>query len=262
MRLARFRHRGRTKVGKIEKGTINEIRGGLFGNHALNGTSYRLDEVKLLSPVVPNQMFGPGLNFIDHLAHASGITGQNTMADDPRPWHKGTNGIIGPEEPIIIPYDSYGGVQHEGECLAVIGHPTKRVSPDQGWSHILGYTCGNDVSERGWQKADRSFWRAKGADTFSPIGPWIDTDFDPRQGSDMIVRLNGRETQRANTKDMYFDFGTLISHISQWVTLRPGDIIWSGTTGDPEDMRPGDVVEVEISGIGILKNPIIAEPIG
>ena len=259
MRLARFRHQGRTRYGVVDNDEIVEVRGSIFGRYTVTDTRRLIGEVRLLAPVAPSQMFGPGLNFADHLAHASGVTGQTEMADTPRPWHKGVNGVIGPGDPIVIPYDSETGVEHEGECLAVIGRRTKRVTAEGGWGCILGYTCGNDVSERTWQKSDRSFWRAKAADTFAPIGPWIETDFDPRSGGDMIVRLNGREVQRAGTRDMYFDFGTLVSYISQWVTLLPGDIIWSGTTGDPENMKPGDLVEVEVEGIGVLENPVAAE---
>ncbi|MBI2871952.1 MAG: fumarylacetoacetate hydrolase family protein [Chloroflexi bacterium] len=256
MRIARFRHGARTRYGIVEGNEVAEVRGSIFGRSQPTGSRYPLGEVKLLAPVVPSQMFGPGLNFAEHLAHASGITGQTRMAETPNPWHKGVNALIGPEDTIVIPYDSQAGIQYEGECLAVIGRRARRVSSEEGWACILGYTCGNDVSERGWQRADRSFWRAKAADTFSPIGPWIETEFDPRRGSYMVVRLNGREVQRANTRDMHFDFGTLVSYISQWVTLKPGDIIWSGTTGAPENMNRGDVVEVDVEGVGVLRNRV------
>ncbi|MEE8443385.1 MAG: fumarylacetoacetate hydrolase family protein [Dehalococcoidia bacterium] len=259
MRLARFRHQGRVHYGIVEGDEVVEIRGGIFGRFETTNTRHKLDSVKLVAPVQPSQMFGPGLNFADHLGHAAAIMGHSEMPPTPDPWHKGVNAIIGPGDTILIPYDSKAGIEHEGECLAVIGKPTRRVTAEEGWERILGYTCGNDVSERTWQRDDRSFWRAKAADTFSPFGPWIDTEFDPRKGGDMIVRLNGREVQRASVGNMHFDFGTLVSYISQAVTLRPGDIIWSGTTGEPENMNPGDLVEVEVEGIGVLRNPVAKE---
>jgi 2-keto-4-pentenoate hydratase/2-oxohepta-3-ene-1,7-dioic acid hydratase in catechol pathway len=243
----------------VEDDEIVEVRGGIFGQHTVTDIRHPLAEVRLLSPVAPSQMFGPGLNFADHLAHASEIIGQSEMLDTPQPWHKGINAVIGPDDTIVIPHDSPTGIEFEGECMAVIGRRARRVTPDEAWDCVFGYTCGNDVSERTWQRGDLSFWRAKAADTFSPIGPWIETEFDPRAGSDMVVRLNGREVQRASTRDMYFDFGALVSYVSQWVTLRPGDLIWSGTSGEPQNMNPGDVVEVEVEGIGVLRNPVASE---
>lgn len=109
------------------------------------------------------------------------------MSATPEPWHKAVNALSNPGDAIVIPFDSTTGIQYEGECLAVIGVPTRRVSPEEAWRRILGYTCGNDVSERTWQSNDNSMWRGKGADTFAPIGPWIDTEFDPKQGGDMVV---------------------------------------------------------------------------
>ena len=118
---------------------------------------------------------------------------------------------------------------------------------------------GNDISERTWQRDDREFWRAKGSDTFAPIGPWIETSFNPREQNAMIVRVNGQEVQKAYTSDMFFNFGKLISFISQAITLSPGDMIWSGTSGHPENMSHGDIVEVEVENIGILTNKVVNE---
>lgn len=259
MRFARFRHGRRTRYGLVEGSEIVEVGGNIFGRFTVTENRHPLSEVQLLAPFRPSQMFGPGLNFADHLEHASGVIGVASMPEVPQPWHKATSAIAGPGEAIVIPYDSPTGIQYEGECIAVIGRKARRVSPESGWDYILGYTCGNDVSERTWQSNDMSFWRAKGADTFSPLGPWIDTDFDPRHGGDMVVRLNGKEVQRAAVRKMYFDFGTLVSFVSQWVTLMPGDMIWSGTTGEPQNMYPGDTVEVEVEGIGVLGNPVEQE---
>ena len=142
--------------------------------------------------------------------------------------------------------------------MAVIGKHCRRVAPDKAAKYILGYACGNDVSDRTWQGEDWTFWRAKGSDTFAPVGPWIETGIDP-QKLDMIVRLNGREVQRCHSKDMLFTFPEIISYISQQVTLQPGDLVFSGASGVTCAIKPGDTVEVDIPGIGVLSNPVTAE---
>ena len=142
--------------------------------------------------------------------------------------------------------------------MAIIGKACRRVSPQEAGSYIFGYSCGNDVSERAWQKDDWTFWRAKGSDTFAPVGPWIETDINP-QALEMIVRLNGEEVQRGRTEEMLFTFAEIVSYISQQVTLQPGDMIFSGSTGVTTDLKDGDLVEVEIPGIGILSNPVVRE---
>jgi 2-keto-4-pentenoate hydratase/2-oxohepta-3-ene-1,7-dioic acid hydratase in catechol pathway len=176
----------------------------------------------------------------------------------PEPWQKGVNALTGPEDPIIIPKDSLGEVHFEGEAVAVIAKACRRVTPVQAPKYILGYTCGNNVSERAWQKSDRTPWRSNGADSFAPVGPWVETDADP-QRLEMIVRVNGREVQHGCTKDMRFSFAQIVSYISQQVTLRPGDLVFSGSSGATEALHPGDVVEVEIPGVGMLRNPVVGE---
>jgi 2-keto-4-pentenoate hydratase/2-oxohepta-3-ene-1,7-dioic acid hydratase in catechol pathway len=205
-------------------------------------------------------MWGPGLNFAQHLGFATSLLGDKAppTPQHPEPWHKGRNALTGPNDPIIIPKDSGGDVHYEGEAVAVIGKECRRVTPAQAAKFILGYTCGNDVSERSWQKSDWTMWRAKGSDSFAPVGPWIEKDVDP-QALELIVWVNGREVQRAYTKDMLFTFREIVSYISQQVTLHPGDLVFSGTTGTTSALRPGDVVEVDIPGIGVLRNPVVAE---
>jgi 2-keto-4-pentenoate hydratase/2-oxohepta-3-ene-1,7-dioic acid hydratase in catechol pathway len=176
----------------------------------------------------------------------------------PEPWHKGRNSLTGPEDPIIIPKDSSGDVHFEGEVVAVIGKECRRVTPAQSPRFILGYTCGNDVSERTWQKKDWTMWRAKGADTFAPVGPWIETNINPQE-LELMVRLNGQEVQRVHTRQMLFTFQEIVSYISQQVTLHPGDMVFSGTSGTTSALKPGDVVEVSVAGIGVLRNPVVAE---
>lgn len=258
MKIARARLGRRSFYGIVQDHELVEFRGDPFGQRRPTGEVYRLSDVKLLPPAEPTQIWCPGLNFLDHLATSAAAGGHSTAPTQPAPWHKGINSLIGHEDYIVIPKDSKGNVHYEGELVAVIGKRCRRVSPTEAWDYIFGYTCGNDVSERDWQKGDRYMWRAKGADTFCPVGPWIETNADPKN-VDMLVRVNGRQVARAHARDMLFDFGKIISHISQSVTLQPGDLLFSGTTGDTSAMRPGDVVEVEMTGIGILRNHVRAE---
>jgi len=244
----------------VEGDEVVEIRGSIYARFRVTDTRYKLGEVKLLAPTDPLQIWCPGLNFAEHLEFAGDLLGQDKTpgSQHPEPWIKARSALIGHEDFIIIPRDSSGDVHYEGEAVAVMGKMCRRVSPQEALRYVLGYTCGNDVSERVWQKADWTFWRAKGADTFAPVGPWIETEVDP-SNLDMVVRLNDQEMQRANTGHMIHDFPSIISYISQQVTLYPGDLVFSGTTGTTSTMKPEDVVEVEISGVGVLRNSVRAE---
>ena len=260
MKIARFRNERRTAYGVVEGDEVAEIRGSIYTRFRITDTRHKLRDVKLMVPTDPLQIWCPGLNFADHQEFAGGVLGSEKMPSFQHlsPWHKGRTALIGHEEFIVIPKDSSGDVHYEGEAVAVIGKMCRRVSPKEAPKYVLGYTCGNDVTERTWQKEDWTFWRAKGADTFGPVGPWIETEVDPRD-MDMVVRLSGQEMQRANTGDMIHDFPEIISYISQHVTLHPGDLIFSGSTGSTSAMKPEDVVEVDIGGIGILRNFVRAE---
>ena len=260
MKIARFHDGRRTAYGVVDQDEIAEIRGSIFARFRITDTRYKLGDVRLLPPTDPMQILCPGLNFAEHRKFADGVLGHDRTPDTkhPEPWHKGRNALIGHEDYIVIPRDSGGDVHYEGELVAVISKMCRRVTPKEALRYVLGYSCGNDVSERVWQRDDWTFWRAKGADTFAPVGPWIETNVDPSD-LDMVVRLNGQEVQRANTSDMLHDFSGIISYISQNVTLRPGDLIFSGATGTTTAMRPKDVVEVDISGVGVLRNFVRAE---
>ena len=262
MKLARFRADRRVAYGVVEDDEIVEIRGSIYTRFRMTDTRHKLDQVKLLAPTDPTGLLGPGLNFADRLEYAASIYENGKvpshLPEHPEPWVKGRGSLTGHQDPIIIPRDSEGQIHYDGEAVAVIGKMCRRVTPAQAGRFILGYTCGNDVSDRTWQRDDRTSWRAKGADTFAPVGPWIETDIDP-QNLELIVRLNDEEKQRAYTKDMLFPFHEIVSYISQQVTLRPGDLVYSGATGATSAMKPGDTVEVEIPGIGVLRNPVTAE---
>ncbi len=260
MKIARFRSSRRVVYGVVLDEEIAEIRGSIYGNFRITDTRYSLEDVKLLPPTDAGELWGPGLNFVDHLEFAGSVFGTEALPrpQQPQPWRKGRNALTGVNDPIIIPKDAAGEVHYEGEAVAVIGKTCRRIPPGRASQFILGYTCGNDVSERSWQKDDWTFWRAKGADTFAPVGPWIETEVDS-QGLDLLVRINGEEVQRCNTKEMLFTFPEIVSCISQQVTLRPGDLVFSGATGVTRSITPGDTVEVDIPGIGVLSNPVIEE---
>jgi len=152
-------------------------------------------------------------------------------------------------------------VEHEAELVAVIGKRGRRIAAEQAGDYILGYTIGNDVTARDIQRADRLWTRGKGFDTFAPFGPWIDTTFNP---SDAIItcRVNGQMRQMASTRDMIFDIGTIVAFISSVMTLEPGDLIFTGTPAGVSPLSEGDVVEVEIEGLGKLSNPVQNEKTG
>jgi 2-keto-4-pentenoate hydratase/2-oxohepta-3-ene-1,7-dioic acid hydratase in catechol pathway len=156
----------------------------------------------------------------------------------------------------VIPADARQ-VQYEGELVVVIGRRARNLGEDEALSCVLGYSIGNDVSERTWQKSDRTLWRAKNADTFKPMGPWIETEVD-LDALETRVRVNGTETTRFPTNDMLFGVARYIATMSRYLTLHPGDAIWMGTDGTSPDLKAGDVVEVEIAGIGTLRNPFVA----
>ena len=260
MKIARFRAGRRAAFGVVQGNEIVETRGSIYSRFRLTDNRFALGDVTLLPPTEPSAIWGPGVNFPDRVDAAASLRGDSSVPslEYPEPWQKGRNSLTGPGNPIIIPKDSDGEVHFEGEAVAVIGKQCRRVAPDQAGRYILGYTCGNDVSERTWQKEDRTLWRAKGSDTFSPVGPWIETDVDPQQ-LELLVKLNGQEMSRSKTSSMIFPFSGIVSYISQHATLYPGDLVFSGGSGASRPMKPGDLVEVEIPGIGILSNPVTAE---
>ena len=260
MKIARFRAGRRVAFGVVRDDAVIEIRGSIFTRFRLTDNRLPLSDVTLLPPTEPTGIWGPGPNSANHLA--KGGQGENdaglALPRRPEPWRKGRNSLTGHGDPIIIPRDSVGEVHCQGEAVAVIGRNCRRVSPADARKYILGYACGNDVCDQTWQREDTTVWRAKGSDTFAPVGPWIETDINPQE-LDLIVRLNGEEVQRVNTRDMIFTFAEIVSCMSQQVTLRPGDLVFSGTSAVTSAIKPGDFVEVEIPGIGVLHNPVAAE---
>jgi 2-keto-4-pentenoate hydratase/2-oxohepta-3-ene-1,7-dioic acid hydratase in catechol pathway len=256
----RFEASARVAYGIVDGDDVIEVEGSPFGPYTRTRTRHRLSAIKLHPPCIPPTFYAAGINYRDHVTWATDYF--------KRPYHvptradigyRAVNALIGHDEPIVIPKDSAGEVHYEGELVAVIGKRAKRLSKEQALSCVLGYTIGNDLSERAWQSADRTQWRAKNTDTFKPMGPWIVTDIDPST-SETTVRVNDEVVSKFPTGNMIYDVASYIVEMSKYLTLHPGDVIWMGTDGATVPaLRPGDVVEVAISGIGTLRNPVSAE---
>lgn len=248
--LARFAHAGETRFGLVADGRVTPIEGDFFGDRAAAGDAVALDAVQLLAPVVPRQMLAVALNYKSHL-------GDRTPPGNPELFWKSPSSLIGPQDTIVMPKDAER-VDSEGELVVIIGRRCRKVSKADALDHVLGYTCGNDVSARDWQRDDRQWWRAKSADTFSALGPWIVEALDPSKLT-LVTRYDDEEVQRTETNLLIYDIPTVINFVSQVVTLEPGDAIYTGTPGRTAQMQDGQVVEVEISGIGTLRNPVVQE---
>lgn len=247
IRYLRYEHRGRVSYGVLEGETVLEIRGGLFDNGGQTGQKAALSEVKLLWPCEPAKMLAVGLNYKSHL-------GSRPAPERPEIFYKPTSALVAPGGDIVIPAGAKN-VHYEGEIAVVIGRKTRRATKTEAAASIFGYTCGNDVSERDWQRGDLQWWRAKGADTFAPLGPVIVTAMDYDKAR-IQTRLNGEVKQSQLISDLLFDPPSIVSFVSEFVTLLPGDVIYTGTPGTTSAMKPGDVVEVEIDGIGVLRNRV------
>ncbi|HUN50369.1 MAG TPA: fumarylacetoacetate hydrolase family protein [Candidatus Sulfotelmatobacter sp.] len=261
MRWIRFSTSGRTAYGILEGERIIEVSGDPFGAYEKTSRRHALDAVKIEVPVIPRTFYCAGLNYTAHIkdmAKASGRTPD--FPEKPDIGYRANNALLAHGEPVVIPRDASEKVQYEGELVVVIGKKAKHLSERDALSCVLGYTIGNDVSERTWQKSDRTLWRAKNTDTFKPMGPWIDTEAK-LEAMETIVRVNGRQTIRFPTNDMLFGVATFISAMSRYLTLHPGDVIWMGTDGVSPDLKAGDVVEIDIAGIGTLRNPFVAEAV-
>jgi 2-keto-4-pentenoate hydratase/2-oxohepta-3-ene-1,7-dioic acid hydratase in catechol pathway len=235
--------------GALDGETVHEIRGGLFGARPFTGVTCALADVTLLHPCQPGKIVAVGLNYGSHL-------GGRPRPAHPQIFFKPVTAIQDPDCPIVIPRDATE-VHYEGELVVVIGKQAKNATREEAREAIFGVTCGNDVSERVWQKSDLQWWRAKGSDTFAPLGPAIATGLD-HDNLLLRTRLNGETVQEQWTSDLIFDCAGIVSWISGWVTLMPGDVIYTGTPGETKRMAPGDVVEVEIEGVGTLRNPVAA----
>jgi 2-keto-4-pentenoate hydratase/2-oxohepta-3-ene-1,7-dioic acid hydratase in catechol pathway len=214
--------------------------------------SFSLEEVKLLAPVLPSKIVCVGRNYREHAAELG-----NKMPDEPLLFLKAPSALIGTSDRIVLPEASQQ-VEHEGELGVVIGRTAHRLSSsDNPLNYVFGYTCVNDVTARDLQRKDVQFTRGKSFDTFCPVGPCIETEIDPRSVA-VETRLNGEVKQKGNTADMAFPVAFLIRYISEIMTLCPGDLIATGTPAGVSRMKPGDTVEVEVEGIGTLRNRVVS----
>jgi 2-keto-4-pentenoate hydratase/2-oxohepta-3-ene-1,7-dioic acid hydratase in catechol pathway len=257
MRWVRYASTKGTRYGIVEGDRVIDVDGSPFDVYQTTGLSLPLDEIKILIPFVPRNFFAVGYNYLGHTKEAEEfLKSPKKVPTQPDVGSRFPSSLIAHDEDVIVPKSSSGVVQFEGELVAVVGRKARGLDESEILSCLLGYTIGNDFSERSWQAADRTVWRAKSADTFSPMGPWVETNID-LESLVTRIRLNGEQVSQFNTNNMIFGVARYLSEINQFITLQPGDMIWMGAEAPSLDMRPGDVVEVEIDQIGTLRNRIV-----
>lgn len=251
MKIVRVRNDEGIVYGAVEPEGIRLYKGSPLFEWESTEVVAPFDSVQLLAPVFPTKVVAVGRNYADHAAEmGSGIP------DAPILFLKPATSVIGPGAPIVLPPDSKD-VHHEAEVAVVIGSVARNVRAEDAASVILGYTAANDVTARDIQRADGQWTRGKGYDTFCPLGPAIETEFDPREGAEVICRVNGEIKQSGPTTDMVFGVAELIEYVSRVMTLLPGDVILTGTPSGVGPIVDGDVVEVEVESIGVLTNPVV-----
>lgn len=252
MRIIRFAHPKGMSFGTVAAdGDLAQIEGHPFGSIVHTGARFDPGDVRLLSPILPSKVIGVGRNYADHAAEMGG-----EVPAEPMIFLKPSTSVIGPGDLIRLPELSTN-VHHEAELAVVIGATgARRVSEANAMASVLGYTCGNDVTARDLQKKDVQFTRAKGFDSFCPIGPWIDTEFDP---SDAEVRceVDGELRQSGRTSQLIHSIPKLIAFISEIMTLLPGDVILTGTPAGVGPISAGQRVDVIIENLGTLPNPVV-----
>lgn len=248
-KYVRFEKDGRSAYGVIEGESVRELSAAPWLQGKATGRTAKLADVKLLAPAEPSKIICAGLNYKSHI-------GQQQVAKYVGLFSKFPTSIVPHEANIVYPSDA-SNLHYEGELVIVIGKKAHNVPREQALDYVFGVTAGNDVSERAWQREDLQWLRAKGADTFGPLGPWVVTGLN-YQDLLLETRVNGKTLQSQRTKDLIFDIPYLVSYISKYVTLMPGDVIYTGTPGTTSAMKPGDVVEVEIEGVGVLRNKVVS----
>jgi 2-keto-4-pentenoate hydratase/2-oxohepta-3-ene-1,7-dioic acid hydratase in catechol pathway len=245
----RYESQGKAAYGVLDGEIVRELSAAPWANGKPTGKTSKFASVKLLAPAEPTKVIAAGLNYKSHI-------GQQQVAKYVGLFAKMPTSIVAHEANIVYPSDA-SNVHFEGELVIVIGKQATKISKEQALEYVFGVTIGNDVSERAWQREDLQWFRAKGADTFGPLGPWIVTGIN-YQDVLLETRVNGKTVQSQRTRDLIFDIPTIVSYVSQYVTLVPGDVIYTGTPGTTSAIKPGDVIEVEIEGIGVLRNKVVA----
>jgi len=259
MKIVQFSADGSVLHGVLEESTLFPLEGDIFNTEGAVFTdfslnrqhSYKLGEVTILPPVRPSKIIAVGINYRDHAEELG-----HEIPAEPVLFMKPSTAVIGHNDEIVYP-PSAGQVDYEAEIAAVVGKRAREVDEGNAPNCILGYTCLNDVTARDLQRRDGQWTRAKSFDTFCPIGPCIETEIDPGN-LHIVSRLNGEPRQASNTKNLIFPMFRLFSFISHIMTLLPGDIITTGTPSGVGAMEPGDVVEIEVEGIGTLRNVVVA----
>jgi 2-keto-4-pentenoate hydratase/2-oxohepta-3-ene-1,7-dioic acid hydratase in catechol pathway len=252
MRIVRYRHQGEVGFGIMEDDTVAAIAPHPFGAFEYTGERFPVEEARLLAPVLPSKVVAVGRNYADHAREMGG-----EVPADPVIFLKPSTSVVGPDDAIVRPGWA-GRVDYEGELAVVIGRLVRRLDQGNAIQAVLGFSCANDVTARDLQKIDGQWARAKGFDTFCPLGPWIETDLD---SSDLAVRtlVNGQPRQQARTSQLEHGVASLLALVSRVMTLLPGDVLLTGTPAGVGPLEPGDRVEVEVEGIGVLANEVVDE---
>jgi 2-keto-4-pentenoate hydratase/2-oxohepta-3-ene-1,7-dioic acid hydratase in catechol pathway len=251
MRLVRFRFGDRIATGAVADGaeSVQVLRGTFFEDPVPTGEEIPLDDVRLLAPVLPSKVVCVGKNYAAHAAEFGG-----EVPEEPLIFLKPSTSVSGPGDPIpLLPISER--VDYEGELAVVMGRIARHVRSEDAAKFILGYTCGNDVTLRDLQGKDGQWARSKGFDGSCPLGPWIETTLDPNDVG-LETRLNGERVQSARTTDLVFGVATLVEFVTTFMTLLPGDVLMTGTPEGVGKLAPRDVVEVEVEGIGVLRNEV------
>jgi 2-keto-4-pentenoate hydratase/2-oxohepta-3-ene-1,7-dioic acid hydratase in catechol pathway len=262
MKWCRVAVDGRASFAILEGDDLILVDGSPFDSSRRTAQRHKLSAADLLIPIVPSNFYAVGVNYTAHIEWANARHKMNIpVPKNADIGYRSPNALIPSGAPIVIPKDSPGPLEYEAELVAVVGKKAKNLSEYEALSCLLGYTLGNDVSERGWQIADRTLWRAKNADSFKPMGPVIETELDPMHQR-VSVRVNGAPANAYDTDKMIFSIRHYIARMTRYLTLHPGDVIWLGTDGACEPaLKPGDRVEISVDAIGTLANPVIQEAV-
>ncbi|MFN3477039.1 MAG: fumarylacetoacetate hydrolase family protein [Candidatus Methylomirabilales bacterium] len=250
MRIVRFAVGREARYGIVEDDVVREIQGDIFGQFKVTRKTHPLKRVKYLTPSEPTKIVAVGLNYRDHAEELNQM-----IPEEPVLFIKPPTAALPHNGKIIYPKQC-NRLDYEAELAVVIKRYAKGIPRERALRYVLGYTCFNDVTARDLQRKDGQWTRAKSFDTFAPFGPWIETELDP---ADVPVRsyLNGELKQNSTTRNLIFDVPSLVSFISQIMPLLPGDLIATGTPSGVGPMKPGDIIEIEVEGIGRLRNTVI-----
>jgi 2-keto-4-pentenoate hydratase/2-oxohepta-3-ene-1,7-dioic acid hydratase in catechol pathway len=253
MRIVRYSHQGEVGFGVHEDEAVAAISPHPFGAFEYTGQRVPAGEVRLLAPVLPSKVVCVGRNYAEHARELG-----NEVPPTPVLFLKPSTAVVGPGDPIVRP-EGVGRVDYEGELAVVVGKLVRRLAPPDAIQAVLGFTCANDVTARDLQRADGQWTRAKGFDSFCPLGPWIETDLD---SSDLAIStlVNGETRQQARTSQLEHGVADLLAFVSRVMTLLPGDVLLTGTPAGVGPLTAGDRVEVEVEGVGVLANEVVAEP--